>query len=146
MTGRGGRPSRKRFTFYTQKISPISEFVNPKKSLSVFTIYISQFYHKYNTLAVNCAYVFIDLSWWKTDNTQKDPRVLIDPKIIPLGQNFRPKKILRNPLPHPPPSLKYVSGVPGLEILSHTVNYCKIIGYSECRYTQPTCDIRTLII
>ena len=41
--------------------------------------------------------------------TQKNPGVFHRPKKIPLGQNVRPKKILRTP---PPPSLKYVSGAP----------------------------------
>ena len=41
--------------------------------------------------------------------TQKNPGVFHRPKKIPIGQNVRPKKILRTP-----PSLKYVSGAPGL--------------------------------
>ena len=46
--------------------------------------------------------------------TPKNPGVFHRPQKIPLGQNVRPKKILRTP---PPPSLKYVSGVPGLQTL-----------------------------
>ena len=44
--------------------------------------------------------------------TQKNPVVFHRPKKIPFGQNVRPKKILRAP-----PSVKYVSGAPGQEIL-----------------------------
>ena len=43
-------------------------------------------------------------------STQKNHGVFHRPKRITLGQNFRPKKITRTP---PPPSVKYVSGVPG---------------------------------
>ena len=42
--------------------------------------------------------------------TQKNPGVFHRPKKIPFGQNVRPKKILRTP-----PSLKYVSGAPGIK-------------------------------
>ena len=58
----------------------------------------------------------------KKYNTHKNPSVVfatpqipasfIDQKKIPFGQNVRPKKILRTP-----PSLKYVSGAPGVESL-----------------------------
>ena len=41
--------------------------------------------------------------------TQKNPGVIHRPKKIPFGQNVRPKKTLRTP-----PSLKYVSGAPGM--------------------------------
>ena len=41
--------------------------------------------------------------------TQKNPGVFHRPKKIPFGRNVRPKKILRTP-----PSLKYVSGAPGI--------------------------------
>ena len=44
---------------------------------------------------------------------QKNPGIFHRPKKIPFGQNVRPKKILRTP-----PSLKYVSGAPG--ITAHT--------------------------
>ena len=43
--------------------------------------------------------------------TQKNPGVFHRPKKIPFGQNVRPKKSFGPPLP---PSLKYVSGAPGL--------------------------------
>ena len=43
--------------------------------------------------------------------TQKNPGVFHRPQKIPFGQNVRPKKILWSP----PTSLKYVSGVPGVE-------------------------------
>ena len=46
--------------------------------------------------------------------TQKHPGVFHRPKKIPFGENVRPKKIVRTP--PPPPSLKYVSGVPGLRL------------------------------
>ena len=42
--------------------------------------------------------------------TPKNPASFIDPKKIPFGQNVRPKKSFGPPLP----SLKYVSGAPGL--------------------------------
>ena len=41
--------------------------------------------------------------------TQKNPGIFHRPKKIPFGQNVRPKKILRTS-----PSLKYVSGAPGV--------------------------------
>ena len=47
---------------------------------------------------------------------KKNPSVFHRPKKIPLGQNVRPKKILRTPR-----SLKYVSGVPGPLTLSNSV-------------------------
>ena len=40
---------------------------------------------------------------------RKIPASFIDPKKIPFGQNVRPKKVLRTS-----PSLKYVSGAPGV--------------------------------
>ena len=67
---------------------------------------------------INCVYVIFDLSRWKIQYpknpsvdfaTQKNPGVFHRPKKIPFGQNVRPKKILWTP-----PSLKYVSGAPGL--------------------------------
>ena len=48
----------------------------------------------------------------KKNATQKNPGIFHRPKKIPFGQNVRPKKILRAP-----PSLKYVSGAPGIETL-----------------------------
>ena len=65
---------------------------------------------------INCAYIIFDLSWWKIQHPKKIPLLFSRPKKIPFGQNVRPKKILRTP--PPPPSLKYVSGVPGTAILS----------------------------
>ena len=56
---------------------------------------------------INCAYVIVDLSWWKIQYpknpcvvfaTQKNPGVFHRPKRIPFGQNVRPKKILRTPV------------------------------------------------
>ena len=44
-------------------------------------------------------------------STQKIPVLFSRPKKIPFGQNVRPKKILRTP-----PSLKYVSGAPGVTV------------------------------
>ena len=43
--------------------------------------------------------------------TQKNPGVFHRPQKIPFGLNVRPKKILRTP-----PSLKYVSGAPGVVV------------------------------
>ena len=53
---------------------------------------------------------------------KKIPASFIDPKKSPFGQNFRPKKITRTPSP----SLKYVSGAPGIQPLSlcNQVTYC----------------------
>ena len=71
---------------------------------------------------INCAYVTVDLSWWRIQYpkkslcgfpTQKNPGVFHRPQKIPFGQNVRPKKSLWTP-----PSLKYVSGAPGTAILS----------------------------
>ena len=42
---------------------------------------------------------------------KKIPVLFLRPKKIPFGQKVRPKKIVRTP---PPPSLKYVSGAPGV--------------------------------
>ena len=42
--------------------------------------------------------------------TPKNPSIFHRPQKLPFGQNVRPKKNLRTP-----PSLKYVSGVPGVE-------------------------------
>ena len=53
---------------------------------------------KYNTQKKPCV-VF---------ETQKNPGVFHRPLKISFEQNLRPKKIFRTP-----PSLKYVSGVPG---------------------------------
>ena len=57
---------------------------------------------KYNTQKNPCV-VFV---------TQENPGIFHRPKKIPFGQNVRPKKILRTP-----PSLKFVSGAPGVEWL-----------------------------
>ena len=48
----------------------------------------------------------------------------IDPKKIPFGQNVRPKKIIRTP-----PSLKNVSGAPGLEPLSYASTAYVVASY-----------------
>ena len=86
MTGGSDRGS-----YFIPKKIPFSEFIYPKKSLVFLT------YPKRKSLSSFFA-------------TQKNPSVFHRPKKITFGQNFRPKKITRTPLP---PSLKYVSGTPG---------------------------------
>ena len=51
--------------------------------------------------------------------TQKNLGVFHRPKKIPLGQDVRPKKILRTP-----PSLKYVSGAPGPSVHPYSKFSC----------------------
>ena len=47
--------------------------------------------------------------------TPKNPGIFHRPQKITFGQNFRPQKIISTP-PPTPPSLKYVSGAPGMRI------------------------------
>ena len=71
-----------------------------------------------NSIKRYCAYVIVDLSWWRIQYpknpcvvfaTQKNPGVFHRPQKIPFGQKWSqtPKN------PSDPPSLKYVSGAPG---------------------------------
>ena len=53
--------------------------------------------------------------------TQKNPSVFHRPQKIPFGKNFRPQKI-----PRTHPSIKYVSGALGLEILFYILSKYKI--------------------
>ena len=81
--------------------------------------YFFQHTPKNLTPAVNCAYAFVDLSWWKLQfpqkslfffATPKNSRVFHRPQKIPFGQNFRPKEIPRwTPLP----DSKILSEAPG---------------------------------
>ena len=106
----GGGGIRQRFIFYTQKI-PNFRVCLPKKITTLFSI------PKKNPLILFSQPKKIPLFFFAT---QKNPGVFHRPKKITFGQNFRPQKITRTP---PPPSLKYVSGVPGLMDLSRKINH-----------------------
>ena len=56
--------------------------------------------------------------------TQKNRGVFHRPKKIPFGQNVRPPKIIRTP-----PSLKNVSGAPGIEPLSYASTAYVVASY-----------------
>ena len=106
---------RQRFIFYTQK----NPSVSLHQQILLFTFWKAKtcqlqlwFFNLVKNKTINCAYVIVDLSWWKIQYPKKSLCCFRDPKKIPVGQNVRPKKILRTP-----PSLKYVSGAPGQRIV-----------------------------
>ena len=81
------------FIFHTQKI-PTSESCLPQKIPTFLA------YPKNPTPAINCAYLIVDLSWWKAESQKshfflrpkKSPCVFHRPQNIAFGQNCRPKK------------------------------------------------------
>ena len=93
-----GEGVRQRFIFYTQKITT-SGFVYPKNSLLLLA-YPKKSLSPFFTTQKIPLFFFA---------TQKILTSFIDPKKSLFCQNFRPKKITRTP-----PSLKYVSGAPGV--------------------------------
>ena len=109
MMGGGGGSDRGSY-FLPKKITT-SEFVYPKKSL-LFLTYPKKSLSSFFATQKNPSVFFA---------TQKNLGVFHRPKKITFGQNFRPKNITRTP-----PSLKYVSGAPGIQPLSlcNQVTYC----------------------
>ena len=95
----GGGGVRQRFIFYTQKNYNF-RICLPKKITTFYSV------PKKNPLVLFSQPKKIPLFFFAT---QKNPGVFHRPKKITFGQNFRPKKITRTP-----PSLKYVSGAPGV--------------------------------
>ena len=116
MMGGGGGGTNRGSYFLPKKITT-SEFVYPKKSL-LFLTYPKKSLSSFFATQKNPSVFFA---------TQKNPGVFHRPKKITFGQNqnFRPKNITRTPPPLPP-SLKYVSGAPGIQPLSlcNQVTYC----------------------
>ena len=89
-----------RFIFYTQKNHNF-RICLPKKITTLFSIPRKiplSFFRNPQKIPL---FLFV---------TQKNSGIFHRPKRITLGQNFRPKKIPRTP----PPSLKHVSGAPGV--------------------------------
>ena len=85
-----------RFIFYTPKNCNFS--LSSPKNPYVFSLPKIK-----PTPTVNCAYIIVDLSWWKVQYpppkknpcffvTQKNSCVFHRPIKIPFGQNFKPKR------------------------------------------------------
>ena len=102
--GGGGRSDRGSYYFYTQKDHNF-KICLPKK-ITTFLAYPKKSLSPFFATQKNPP-VFFFLQPKKIPESHK-------PKEISFGQNFRPKKITQTP---PPPSLKYVSVIPGLKVL-----------------------------
>ena len=89
--------------FISKRITT-SEFVYPKESL-LFLKYQKKSLSPYFATPKNSFFFFFC--------NQKKSRRLSKTQKITFGQNFRLKKITQTP-PSSPPSLKYVSGAPGV--------------------------------
>ena len=109
MMGGGGDPTEVHI-FYPKK-SQLQNLSTQKKSL-LFLTYPKKSLSSFFATQKNPSVFFA---------TQKNPGVFHRPKKITFGQNFRPKNITRTL-----PSLKYVSGAPGIQPLSlcNQVTYC----------------------
>ena len=104
----GGGGGGSRGSHFIHKKITTSEFVYPKKSL-FFSIPKKKPYSFFHNPKKSPSLFFFA--------THKSPGVFHRPKKITFGQNFRPKKLTWGP--PLPPSLKYVSGAPGvLKLLS----------------------------
>ena len=110
--GWGGGGIQQRFIFFTQKNHNF-RICLPKK-ITTFLAHPPKSLSSFFATQKNPSVFFA---------TQKNPGVFHRPQKIIFGQNFRPKNIIRTP---PPPSLKYVSGAPGIQPLSlcNQVTYC----------------------
>ena len=115
----GGGGVRQRFIFYTQKNHNF-RICLPQK-ITTFLAYPRKS-HSPSFVTPKNPSVFLC--------NPQNPGVFHRPKKITFGQNFRPKKITQNP----PPTLKYVSGIPGG--CSIVYNFIMVIFSSEiCKVT-----------